>query len=150
MNKSQIASVLNDLPLMEEIRSRVETEVGLPRAEEFNVKSTTIRRAIAGARPEPENFSTRPLSEAIILLFGRPALLVKNDTFEAPISNEWKSRLFPTKSKIDRAIRSVGRVELMDHPSFDWVGTGWMIAENVVVTNRHVAMLFAEKRGKKF
>ena len=150
MNKSQIESVLNDVPLMEEIRNRVETEVGLPRAEEFNVKSTTIRRAIAGARPEPENFSTRPLSEAIILLFGRPALLIKNDTFEAPTSNEWKTRLFPTKSMIDRAIRSVGRVELMDHPSYEWVGTGWMIAENVVVTNRHVAMLFAEKRGKKF
>lgn len=150
MNRTQIASVLNDKPLMEEIRSRVESEVGLPRADEFNVKSATIRKAIAGGRPAPENFATRPLSEAIILLFGRPALLVKNDTFEPPTSGEWKTRLFPTKSKIDRAIRSVGRIELMDHPSFDWVGTGWMISDNVVVTNRHVAMLFAERRGKKF
>ncbi len=150
MNTSQIASLLNDKPILEEIKSKAESDERFPRAEEFNVKNTTLSKAIAGEHPTAENFATRPLSEAIILLFGRPALLVKNDTFEIPSSNEWKTRLFPTKSQIDRAIKSVGRIELMDHPSFDWVGTGWMIADNVVVTNRHVAMLFAEQRGKKF
>lgn len=149
MQISQIESVLSDKPLVDEIKFRVESEVGLPRADEFNVKNDTLRRAIAGGKPA-ENFSTRPLSEAIILLFGRPVLLVKNNTFEVPPSDEWRSRLFPTKSKIERAIKSVGRIELMEHPSYDWVGTGWMIAENVVVTNRHVAMLFAERKGKKF
>lgn len=149
MRVSQIESVLGDKPLVEEIRNRVESEVGLPRAEEFNVRNATLRRAIEGGRPA-ENFATRPLSEAIILLFGRPVLLVKNNTFEVPPSDEWRTRLFPTKSKIERAIRSVGRIELMEHPSYEWVGTGWMVAENVVVTNRHVAMLFAERKGKKF
>lgn len=149
MHISQIESVLGDKPLVEEIRSRVESEVGLPRADEFNVKNATLRKAIAGGRPA-ENFATRPLSEAIILLFGRPVLLVKNGTFEVPRSDEWRARLFPTKSKIERAIKSVGRIELMEHPSYDWVGTGWMVAENTVVTNRHVAMLFAERRGKRF
>ncbi len=149
MHISQIESVLGDKPLVEEIKSRVESEVGLPRADEFNVKNATLRKAIAGGRPA-ENFATRPLSEAIILLFGRPVLLVKNNTFEVPPSDEWRTRLFPTKSKIERAIKSVGRIELMEHPSYDWVGTGWMVAENVVVTNRHVAMLFAERKGKKF
>ena len=149
MRVSQIESVLCDKPLVEEIKSRVESEVGLPRAEEFNVKNATLRRAIAGGRAA-ENFATRPLSEAIILLFGRPVLLVKNNTFEVPPSDEWRTRLFPTKSKIERAIKSVGRIELMEHPSFDWVGTGWMVADNVVVTNRHVAMLFAERKGKRF
>ncbi|HWT02518.1 MAG TPA: DNA/RNA non-specific endonuclease [Pyrinomonadaceae bacterium] len=149
MHVSQIESVLSDKPLVDEIKSRVESEVGLPRADEFNVKNATLRKAIAGGRPA-ENFATRPLSEAIILLFGRPVLLVKNNTFEVPPSDEWRTRLFPTKSKIERAIKSVGRIELMDHPSYDWVGTGWMVSENVVVTNRHVAMLFAERKGKKF
>jgi endonuclease G len=149
MHVSQIESVLSDKPLVEEIKSRVESEVGLPRADEFNVKNATLRKAIAGGRPA-EDFATRPLSEAIILLFGRPVLLVKNNTFEVPRSDEWRTRLFPTKSKIERAIKSVGRIELMEHPSYDWVGTGWMIAENVVVTNRHVAMLFAERKGKRF
>jgi endonuclease G, mitochondrial len=149
MQVSQIESVLSDKPLVEEIKFRVESEVGLPRADEFNVKNDTLRKAIAGERPA-ENFDTRPLSEAIILLFGRPVLLVKNNTFEVPKSDEWRARLFPTKSKIERAIKSVGRIELMEHPSYDWVGTGWMIAENVVVTNRHVAMLFAERKGKRF
>src|SRR5215217_2741123 len=103
MQISQIESVLSDKPLVDEIKFRVESEVGLPRADEFNVKNATLRKAIAGGRPA-ENFASRPLSEAIILLFGRPVLLVKNNTFEVPPSDEWRTRLFPTKSKIERAI----------------------------------------------
>ncbi|MGH9902714.1 MAG: DNA/RNA non-specific endonuclease, partial [Pyrinomonadaceae bacterium] len=34
--------------------------------------------------------------------------------------------------------------------TYDWVGTGWMIAEDVIVTNRHVAEIFAERRGQRF
>ncbi|MFW9969249.1 MAG: DNA/RNA non-specific endonuclease [Candidatus Odinarchaeota archaeon] len=83
--------------------------------------------------------------ESIILDFGRPALLIRNDTFSIPESDIWKSRLLISKTKIENAIRSVGRIELLDHPSFQWIGTGWMVAENILVTNRHVALEFAEK-----
>jgi len=39
----------------------------------------------------------------------------------------------------------VGRVEFNFHPRFKWGGTGWLIAENTIVTNRHVAVEFAKK-----
>lgn len=87
--------------------------------------------------------------EAIVERFGRPSLLVRNGTFEIPSSDIWKARLFPTKSRMERAIRSVGRLELVNH-SYSWVGTAWIIAEGIAVTNRHVADLFAQRTGDGF
>ena len=40
--------------------------------------------------------------------------------------------------------RSVGRVDLVHHPRLDFAGTGWLIDDDIVVTNRHVAQEFAE------
>lgn len=95
--------------------------------------------------PSVEKLDERPLSEAIILEFGRPVLLIQNDTFEMPPSKEWSTRLLPNKSVIDKAIRSVGRLEVEMHRTLDWIGTAWMIAEDVAVTNRHVAVEFARR-----
>ena len=36
-----------------------------------------------------------------------------------------------------------GRIEVDNHPDLTWVGTGWLLADDVVVTNRHVASEFA-------
>ena len=43
----------------------------------------------------------------------------------------------------------MGRVEL-EGGRLDWVGTGWLIADNILVTNRHVANEFALRKGKGF
>lgn len=39
---------------------------------------------------------------------------------------------------------------MRNNPDFDWVGTGWVIAPGVMVTNRHVAMTFGAKSGQGF
>jgi endonuclease G len=88
--------------------------------------------------------------EAIVLRFGRPSLFVKNGTFEVPESDVWKARLNPYKTFIDRAINSVGRVELINHSDYDWVGTAWMISDDIAITNRHVALTFAQKTDVGF
>lgn len=150
MSKSQIEAILQDADLVDEIRRRAVSEVGFPRLEEWGLEPETLRALVADETPGPEPFASRPLTEAIVIQFGRPSLLIQNGTFELPTSDTWKDRLAVTKSKIERAIPSVGRVELRDHPSYDWVGTGWVIADNVIVTNRHVAMAFAEKKGRRF
>jgi endonuclease G len=87
--------------------------------------------------------------EAIVERFGRPSLLVKNGTFETPSADTWKARLFPTQSRLEKAIRSVGRLELINH-SYSWAGTAWIIAEGIAVTNRHVADLFAQRTDSGF
>jgi hypothetical protein len=88
----------------------------------------------------------RPGLEAIIERFTRPVYLVQQSTFTVPPdtfpnSEEIQSRLNTAKSLLSARIPSVGRIDLRNH-RLDWVGTGWMVAEDVVVTNRHVANEF--------
>ncbi len=85
--------------------------------------------------------------EAIVLRFTRPVLLVQDSTFkptldEFPDSDVVTERLTAAKARLEGVIRSVGRIELQNHRE-DWVGTGWVVAPQVVVTNRHVAEKFA-------
>jgi len=97
------------------------------------------------AAPEAQS-----IAEAIILLDGRPSLLVLNDTFEEPELEYWKSRLNPYRSVLGPTIKSVGRVELTGHSTYEWVGTAWVLGDRLVATNRHVANIFAQRRGQGF
>ena len=103
------------------------------------------RRGSSVADPAAEDYG-----EAIVLLDGRPSLLVRDDSFEEPDLEYWKSRLNPYRRPLESALRSVGRVELTGHGTYDWVGTGWVIGERLVVTNRHVANIFAQQQGQGF
>ncbi len=77
---------------------------------------------------------------------------MQNDTFlttglSANDANKiWQARLDTAKPFIEPDILAVGRINLRDHPTYEWVGTGWLITEDVVVTNRHVAMIFGYKK----
>jgi endonuclease G, mitochondrial len=82
--------------------------------------------------------------EAIVRRFERPALLVRRGSFEVPESDTWHARLSANRSKLERALASVGRVELANFRQ-PWIGTAWMIAPNIAVTNRHVAELFTTR-----
>jgi S1-C subfamily serine protease len=91
------------------------------------------------------------LLEAIIKQAERPAIKVQNNSFETPRTEYWKSRLEPYRATIDTAIESVGRVEVRDHPQgFNYVGTGWLVTDDIIVTNRHVAQTFAFQESGKF
>lgn len=103
---------------------------GTPRTE---TPTETVRRA-----------AVEPHTEAIVLRIGRPSLPIHNDSFEVPVADYWKARLYPTKSKLDRAIRSVGRIEVPELRE-PYQGTGWMIAPGVIATNRHVAQRFGQR-----
>ncbi len=86
--------------------------------------------------------------EAIVLLFGRPALLIQDGDFGEP-PDEWKS-LVGKREMLKGIIPSVGRVDLDGHPSFPWCGTAWLVGDGVAVTNRHVALIFAAQQGKEW
>jgi endonuclease G len=147
---SQIDGLLRDSKLVEEMRSLLNRGRNLPNADQWSIKRETIASVLNNKAVTGRDFATRPFTEAIVLLHGRPALLVRNDTFELPRSSEWRDRLLPAKSRLEYALRSVGRIELEDHPNFPWVGTGWILAPGILVTNRHVAMEFARRKGAKF
>ena len=41
-------------------------------------------------------------------------------------------------------------MEVQNDPSYTWLGTAWLVADDIVVTNRHVANEFAYRQGEKF
>jgi endonuclease G, mitochondrial len=123
-------------------------------------EAAATARAIANApRLSPDEVNAiltgereDPVLEAIILLLGRPVLLIQNDDFD-PADAEtdfWRGILLQHRERLRNAIKSVGRIELRGDPQFDWVGTGWVIADDIIVTNRHVAEVFARRQGDRF
>ncbi len=160
MSSIQFEAVTNDESLMSEIQQKIKSSNLLgskldisealkpPSTGGFESLRVPTSSEIASAFKEKGardgNF------EAIVRRFGRPSLFVKNGTFEVPESDTWKGRLAPYKTLIDRAINSVGRVELINHTDYDWVGTAWMISDDIAITNRHVAMVFAQKTDSGF
>jgi endonuclease G len=144
-----IDSILHDVELSADIVEIATSPGGLAKARANNIAGETIERAL-DPTDSRINFDDRPMTEAIVLEVGRPVLLVRDDTFEPPESGVWRQRLMASRAKIESIIPSVGRVEISNHPDFDWAGTGWMIADDVIVTNRHVALTFARRQGNQF
>jgi endonuclease G len=80
--------------------------------------------------------------------FGRPSLLIRHGKIELPDSAAIRKRLQKARIALERRLSSVGRIEVNAAPEAPNWGTGWVIADNVIVTNRHVAEQFAARRGK--
>jgi len=93
-------------------------------------------------------------AESIIKAVGRPVFIIAEnkvtEDFSGPSSETWRDRILGSRSLIDRVIPAVGRVEVTNHPEFAWVGTGWLIDSDVIVTNRHVAVEFGRRDNAKF
>jgi endonuclease G, mitochondrial len=92
--------------------------------------------------------------ESIVMRRTRPVLAIKDneaklDFVDNQDSEIWKARLTKAKPLLDHAIRAVGRIDLQG-ARLDWVGTGWLVAENILVTNRHVAREFVTRKGDGF
>jgi hypothetical protein len=80
--------------------------------------------------------------EAIVLLAGRPAILIQDGDFMEPPAL-WGD-LKTARESIKSVIRRVGRINVSGDPNLDWLGTGFLAGPSVVLTNRHVAMEFAK------
>jgi V8-like Glu-specific endopeptidase len=132
---------------LEKSRTRQKANIN---AEKIKNYLKTLKEKGSAAAENVLTPEEKQLTEAVILIKNRPALLIENNKFERPKTEYWKSRLEPYRTTIEQAIVSVGRIELINDPSYDYVGTGWLIAENIVITNRHVANIFAYQERAKF
>ncbi|MBX7083582.1 MAG: DNA/RNA non-specific endonuclease [Nannocystaceae bacterium] len=128
----------------------------LPGGEGFGVTPATAR-ALVLATPRPgarTDEGVEPpggfIAEAIVLDHARPSLLVRNGRISMPTSALWRDRLRPHSFELEQSVSSVGRIELLHHDSLDWIGTGWCVGDRAIVTNRHVALQFARKKGRGF
>lgn len=85
--------------------------------------------------------------EAIILPRQRPIIDINDDSFQTPPPPWQHLGSDTTKSAIEAAIPSVGRIELPNHNSIPYAGTGFVVGDDLLMTNRHVAELFAGGLG---
>ncbi|MEZ6124719.1 MAG: trypsin-like peptidase domain-containing protein [Planctomycetaceae bacterium] len=85
--------------------------------------------------------------EAIIFAVGRPAYIIDNGSFAA--DGPWAALATGVaRQKIEAAIPSVGRVEV-PRDFRPYAGTGFVVGENLLMTNRHVARIFCSGIGTK-
>lgn len=106
-----------------------------------------IREIEAGERP-PGAVPDSLMTEAIVRVVRRPVYLISRGAVDpssalAPFQEDI-SRLI---AGLDGLIAAVGRVDFINH-QMAWGGTGWLIEEDLVVTNRHVAELVGEPDGR--
>jgi len=82
--------------------------------------------------------------EAVILVEARPALLIQGGRITAPPA-QWKV-LEEVWDSVERVCRGVGRIDLVDYPlPVEYAGTGFLVADDVIMTNRHVAEAFCRR-----
>ncbi|MFN9268938.1 MAG: DNA/RNA non-specific endonuclease [Planctomycetaceae bacterium] len=87
--------------------------------------------------------------EAIILPRERPVVFVRQGRFE--ISDPLWSHLANTdnRGRLEAAIPAIGRIEIPSNPRIPYGGTGFVVGDGLLMTNRHVAELFAQGLGTR-
>jgi endonuclease G, mitochondrial len=125
--------------------SLLEHDGELADAEAVTNESLEVRRP-------PESAMQR---ESIAMRRRRPVLAIRNGATVLEFKDEgdvpiWKSRLEQAARLLAPAIAAVGRIDLTGNPDYSWVGTGWLVHPRYLVTNRHVAEIFARGDGDRF
>lgn len=110
-----------------------------------------VQFEIAAAERSPEAIEREMQLESIVMRTTRPILTINNNEtklifIDQADSEIWGERIKKAKPVLDDAIRAVGRIDPKGG-QLSWVGTGWLVAENILVTNRHVAREFAVRKG---
>jgi endonuclease G len=126
-----VERILRNASLVDEIAGRLEGRA----ADAVRVAGEAVRRG--------QESMLSPQEEAIIRREGRPVLFVRGDRIDGPPPGFWKPRVDGARARLEPLLPAVGRVDLARHPRLKWAGTAWLVAPEVVVTNRHVASLFA-------
>ena len=146
----QVSSESPEADVLESAGGRVEAIEGVPE-EQRAAALEGLRRLSATEvlRDDTIDGDQQHALEAIILPKERPALLVVGDTFSAP-PFPWE-HLGSTdfKTRIDKVIPLIGRIEVPKHPSVPYGGTGFVVGPNLLMTNRHVAEIFTSGLGQR-
>ena len=145
-----MSTIQEKLVLLREFNARVRSKDSRLAVESRDIARPTVLETVMS----PEAFQQAVVEESIILRHQRPVLAINDNTanlvfIDRADSEIWEARLQRAKPFLDSAIRAVGRIELKGS-RIDWVGTGWLVADTILVTNRHVANEFAMRKGEGF
>jgi len=89
--------------------------------------------------------------EAIVMPYHRPVVDVVDNRMKADqLTTKWKhigdGWLRP---RIEECFLSVGRINVPHLPSLPYAGTGFIVGEGLLMTNRHVAEIFTQGVGQR-
>lgn len=87
--------------------------------------------------------------EAIIIPNRRPAVNVVNGTYQVQHADWLALNDAEPRGRIEAALPSIGRVELPGHPTAPYEGTAFVVGPDLLMTNRHVAEIFAQGLGDR-
>ncbi|MFG3116221.1 trypsin-like serine peptidase [Streptomyces sp. NPDC048197] len=142
---SEIPESLEELPAEEQPAGQIAQFAQAERARVLTAGAIGLEKLAEGRTDEISDDESFGM-EAIVLLEGRPAILVQNHDF-APQQGDW-AVLDGHRAAIRESFARVGRVELAGHISLDWLGTAFLVGPDTVLTNRHVALEFARGDGR--
>jgi serine protease len=89
----------------------------------------------------------RVVMEALVSLTDRPAIRVENGTIDVnhPELGPWRGAFALAQPEIEAVLRSVGRIDAAG----EHIGTGFLVGEGALMTNRHVIEAFAAPVPKR-
>jgi endonuclease G len=135
---------------LEALISTLDTADGPLAAE---IRALRDSRSLASRDVSPSRRTRSSLRQSlrnIVLRVGRPVLTVLGGrpklAFRDVESEIWRARLTASADRLQAATRAVGRINVRGVPQ-GYVGTGWLVDKNIVVTNRHVAQAFGGRRA---
>ncbi|CAM5771274.1 serine protease [Labrys miyagiensis] len=67
-----------------------------------------------------------------------------------PEAAKLRESLAACRARMEPLLTRIGRIDVDGFASMPFVGTGWIIDDGIVATNRHVAELFARRSGAGF
>jgi len=136
--------------LAEQARKKLRQSTSSPLEAATGTGEADLERAMetvlhGGESPlEGRGFQFNSALEAIILAELRPAYFIRNDKIEIAGEYDHVGLIESNKATLEAVSTRVGAVEILNHASMTYIGTGWLIEKDIVVTNRHVADAFAE------
>jgi phosphatidylserine/phosphatidylglycerophosphate/cardiolipin synthase-like enzyme len=105
----------------------------------------------------PSLGSPRDFALETIVNSERPVLFVRDGKFDTddvtalgPEAVDLVDRMRQHGERLLPLLPLIGRIDVLHFPGNEYLGTGWFVDTEVVVTNRHVASLVARWDGAKF
>lgn len=122
---------------------------------------TTTRTALeghfagAGIAPSAHDLESKVMET--IVRRERPVLFLRDDwlvldevTTFGQEAEDLITSLNARKSRLQPVLPLIGRIDVTHMGGYPYVGTGWLVAPDIVVTNRHVASLVARWDGRQY
>jgi V8-like Glu-specific endopeptidase len=87
--------------------------------------------------------------EAIVMPYHRPVVdVLENRMKTEQLTKKWDHLAADElRAHIEQCFLSVGRINVPGLPSLPYAGTGFLVGPDLLMTNRHVADIFAQGRG---